>query len=99
MLSLRILIGKVILLTLALFIGATVGREGPSVHVAACALYLANRVATFAPSTVERGLIRAGGAAGIGAAFNAPVRRADVRDRGDRPVVREGEREPDDSAR
>jgi H+/Cl- antiporter ClcA len=71
-LSLRILIGKVILLTLALFIGATVGREGPSVHVAACALYLANRVATFAPSEVERGLIRAGGAAGIGAAFNAP---------------------------
>jgi chloride channel protein, CIC family len=72
-LSLRILIGKVILLTLALFAGATVGREGPSVHVAACALYLANRAATFAPNHVERGLILAGGAAGIGAAFNAPI--------------------------
>ena len=72
-LSLRILIGKVVLLTLALFAGATVGREGPSVHVAACALYLANRVASFAPSHVERGLILAGGAAGIGAAFNAPI--------------------------
>ena len=53
-LSLRILIGKLILLTLGLFIGATVGREGPSVHVAACALYLANRVASFAPNLVER---------------------------------------------
>jgi H+/Cl- antiporter ClcA len=72
-LSLRILIGKVILLTLGLFAGATVGREGPSVHVAACALYLANRVAGFAPNQVERGLILSGGAAGIAAAFNAPI--------------------------
>lgn len=72
-LSLRILIGKMLLLTLALFAGATVGREGPSVHVAACALYFANRLATFAPAHVERGLILAGGAAGIGAAFNAPI--------------------------
>lgn len=72
-LSPRILVGKMILLTLALFAGATVGREGPSVHVAACALYLANRFARFAPNHVERGLILAGGAAGIGAAFNAPI--------------------------
>lgn len=72
-LSLRILVGKMILLTMALFAGATVGREGPSVHVAACALYLANRVASFAPYHVERGLILAGGAAGIAAAFNAPI--------------------------
>ena len=72
-LSLRILIGKLILLTLGLFIGATVGREGPSVHVAACALYLANRLASFAPNLVERGLILSGGAAGIAAAFNAPI--------------------------
>ncbi|MBX3024203.1 chloride channel protein [bacterium] len=72
-LSLRILVGKMILLTMALFAGATVGREGPSVHVAACALYLANRLASFAPNHVERGLILAGGAAGIGAAFNAPI--------------------------
>lgn len=72
-LSLRILIGKILLLTLALFAGATVGREGPSVHVAACALYLANRVASFAPNLIERGLILSGGAAGIAAAFNAPI--------------------------
>jgi H+/Cl- antiporter ClcA len=72
-LSLRILVGKLVLLTLALFAGATVGREGPSVHVAACALSLANRLASFAPAHVERGLILAGGAAGIAAAFNAPI--------------------------
>lgn len=73
LLSLRILVGKVLLLSLALLAGATVGREGPSVHVAACALYLASRVVRFAPAHVERGLILAGGAAGIGAAFNAPI--------------------------
>ncbi len=72
-LSLRILVGKVLLLTLALFAGATVGREGPSVHVAACCLYLAHRLAAFSTPHVERGLILAGGAAGIAAAFNAPV--------------------------
>ncbi len=72
-LSLRILFGKVVLLTMALFAGATVGREGPTVHVAACCLYLAGRFASFAPSQAERGLILAGSAAGIGAAFNAPI--------------------------
>lgn len=73
LLSLRILIGKVLLLSLGLLAGATIGREGPSVHVAACCLYLASRVVTFPPLQVERGLILAGGAAGIGAAFNAPI--------------------------
>ncbi|MGD9762309.1 MAG: chloride channel protein [Candidatus Binatia bacterium] len=73
LLSVRILIGKLLLLTLALFAGATVGREGPTVHVAACCLHVATRVATFSPQFVERGLILAGGAGGIAAAFNAPV--------------------------
>ncbi|MGH7789924.1 MAG: chloride channel protein [Candidatus Binatia bacterium] len=73
LLSLRIAVGKIVLLTLGLFSGATIGREGPSVHVAACFLYLGRRFATFRPHLIERGLIVAGGAAGIGAAFNAPV--------------------------
>jgi H+/Cl- antiporter ClcA len=72
-LSLRIMIGKLLLLTLGLFSGATIGREGPSVHVAACCLYGARRFASFPRHHVERGLILAGGAAGIGAAFNAPI--------------------------
>lgn len=73
LLSLRIALGKLVLLTLGLFAGATLGREGPSVHVAACLLYLARRLAPFPRPLVERGLILAGGAAGIAAAFNAPI--------------------------
>lgn len=72
-LSLRIAFGKLLLLTLALFSGATVGREGPSVHIAACLLYVSRRLAPFPAVLLERGLILAGGAAGIAAAFNAPV--------------------------
>lgn len=72
-LSMRIMVGKIVLLTLGLFSGATIGREGPSVHVAACLLYGSRRLARFPRHHVERGLILAGGAAGIGAAFNAPV--------------------------
>jgi len=72
-LSMRIAIGKILLLTIALFIGVTVGREGPSVHVAACFLFFAARYATFSPHLMERGIILSGGAAGIAAAFNAPI--------------------------
>jgi H+/Cl- antiporter ClcA len=72
-LSGRILIGKLVLLTLGLFGGMTIGREGPSVHVGACALHLSGRLAAFPRHLLERGLILAGGAAGIAAAFNAPV--------------------------
>jgi len=73
LLSLRVGIGKVVLLTLGLFSGATLGREGPSVHVAACWLYASRHLARFSRPLIERGLILAGGAAGIAAAFNAPV--------------------------
>lgn len=72
-LSARILVGKLLLLTIGLLCGMTIGREGPSVHVGACALYLSSRVVPFPGHLRERGLIVAGGAAGIAAAFNAPV--------------------------
>jgi H+/Cl- antiporter ClcA len=73
LLSLRIALGKLVLLTLGLYSGATIGREGPTVHLAACVLYVSRRLATFPAHVLERGLILAGGAAGIGAAFNAPI--------------------------
>jgi H+/Cl- antiporter ClcA len=72
-LSLRIAVGKLVLLTLGLFSGATLGREGPSVHLAACCLYVSRRLAPYPRELIERGLILAGGAAGIAAAFNAPI--------------------------
>ena len=73
MLSIRIAIGKALLLFLGLFSGMTIGREGPSVHVGACLMYLITRVTRFPQHIVQRGLILGGGAAGIAAAFNAPI--------------------------
>ncbi|MEC8558501.1 MAG: chloride channel protein, partial [Planctomycetota bacterium] len=70
MLSIKISIGKILLLTGALFSGITVGREGPSVHVGACYMYLCSRFFRLPSFLVERGLILAGSAAGIAAAFN-----------------------------
>ncbi len=73
MLSIRIALGKMLLLTIGLFGGMTIGREGPSVHVGACLMYLATKVRRFPEHLVQRGLILAGGGAGIAAAFNAPI--------------------------
>ena len=73
MLSWRIAIGKALLLFVGIFSGATIGREGPSVHVGACLMYLTGSWARFPSWAMQRGLILAGGGAGIAAAFNAPV--------------------------
>jgi len=73
MLSWRIAAGKALLLMIGIYAGATIGREGPSVHVGACLIYLMSRWGHFPSWAVQRGLILAGGAAGIAAAFNAPI--------------------------
>jgi len=73
LLSLRVAIGKIFLTTLGLASGASIGREGPSVQVGASILYRAGRLARFPRHEVERGLVLAGGAAGIAAAFNTPL--------------------------
>jgi H+/Cl- antiporter ClcA len=73
MLSIRIMVGKILLLTIGLFGGMTIGREGPSVHVGACLMYLVSKVTKFPHHLVQRGMILAGGGAGIAAAFNAPI--------------------------
>ncbi|MEO0797109.1 MAG: chloride channel protein [Verrucomicrobiota bacterium] len=72
-LSLKIAVGKLILTTLGLLAFLSIGREGPSVQLGACFMRCANRFATFPAHLVQRGLILGGGAAGIAAAFNAPV--------------------------
>ena len=73
MLSLKIACGKVLLLTVALLFGITVGREGPSVHVGACFMHLSNRFIKLPAHLIGRGMILAGSAAGIAAAFNTPI--------------------------
>lgn len=73
LLSTRIAIGKIILTQVALVCGASVGREGPSVHVGAAIMYSLGRLAHFRPHYMERALILAGSAAGIAAAFNTPL--------------------------
>ncbi|MEE3001815.1 MAG: chloride channel protein [Planctomycetota bacterium] len=73
MLSWRIAIGKIFLLTIGLFSGMTIGREGPSVHVGACLMYLITKITHYPAHLVRRGLILGGGGAGIAAAFNAPI--------------------------
>jgi H+/Cl- antiporter ClcA len=67
--SLRIAIGKVILTLLGLLFGASVGREGPTVQVGASIMFALGR---FSPRR-QPGLILAGAAAGVAAAFNTPL--------------------------
>lgn len=70
LLSLKIAFGKIVLTALGLFCGASIGREGPTVQVGA-SIMLA--VARFGGMAQARGLILAGSAAGIAAAFNTPL--------------------------
>lgn len=73
LLSLRIAVGKVVLTLLALATGASVGREGPTVQIGASIMHSLRRYARFSSADVDRGLVLAGGAAGIAAAFNTPL--------------------------
>lgn len=67
--SLRVAVGKIIVMTLGLLVGASAGREGPTVQVGAAIMAA---VGQFSPERM-RGLILAGGAAGVAAAFNTPI--------------------------
>ena len=73
LLSVRIAIGKILLTTLGLFSGASIGREGPTVHVGASFTAAAGRLAGIKRPGLERALVLAGGAAGLAAAFNTPI--------------------------
>lgn len=73
LLSARVALGKALLTALGLFSLFSIGREGPSVQLGACFMHLMGKVVRFPAHLAERGLIMAGGAAGIAAAFNAPV--------------------------
>lgn len=72
-LSLKVAAGKILLTIAGLFCGASIGREGPTVHVGASIMYSLRRIAPFHGKDMVRALILAGGAAGISAAFNTPL--------------------------
>jgi len=73
LLSFKIAGGKILMTLIGLISGASIGREGPTVHVGAAIMYSIGRYAHFPRHDVERGLILAGSAAGISAAFNTPL--------------------------
>lgn len=72
-LSMRIAVGKILIALLGLCAGASIGREGPTVHIGAAIMFTMGRVVRFPPHYMERALIMAGGAAGVAAAFNTPL--------------------------
>lgn len=72
-LSLKIAFGKVLLTLMGLFSGASIGREGPTVHVGASIIYSLHSHRGFRRQHMAKALIIAGGAAGIAAAFNTPL--------------------------
>jgi len=73
LLSLRIAVSKIALTLLGLLSGASIGREGPTVHIGASIMDALGRFAHFPSESLRRGLVLAGGAAGLAAAFNTPI--------------------------
>jgi H+/Cl- antiporter ClcA len=73
MLSLPIAAGKMILTLIALAVGASIGREGPTVHVGAALFHSIGKRFGFDDPKAASRFILAGGAAGIAAAFNTPL--------------------------
>ncbi len=70
LLGTRVILGKMALCALALLGGASVGREGPTVQVGAAMMLLGARIGGIGQA---RGILLAGAAAGVAAAFNTPL--------------------------
>ncbi|MEY4764421.1 MAG: hypothetical protein RI907_1094 [Pseudomonadota bacterium] len=71
--SVKLSLAKVLLTAGGLLAGLSTGREGPSVQIAAGVMHHARRWLPQRSGIPERGLLVAGGAAGIAAAFNTPL--------------------------
>ncbi|OHX19310.1 hypothetical protein BI344_09315 [Chromobacterium sphagni] len=71
--TLRAAFGKVLLTLIGISSGATFGYEGPIVQVGAAIKYSLNRKAALRHEGAARSFILAGAAAGVAAAFNAPL--------------------------
>jgi len=73
LLSLRNLVGKIAMLLGGLVMGASIGREGPTVQIGASISHAFYGYGPFKTAVHRRTLVLAGGAAGIAAAFNTPL--------------------------
>ena len=78
LLTIPILIGKILVSFLAILGGLTIGREGPTIHIGASLMfslrrYYPARFRAIHGASLERKLALAGAAAGLSAAFNAPL--------------------------
>ncbi len=71
--SLKLSVAKVFLTAWGLLAGLSIGREGPSVQIAAGIMHHARRWIPKRARVSEHSLLIAGGAAGIAAAFNTPL--------------------------
>lgn len=72
-LSLRIAFGKIVLSLTGMLCGASIGREGPTVQIGAAIMHSLGKLTRFSRAQMQNGLILAGGAAGVAAAFNTPL--------------------------
>jgi H+/Cl- antiporter ClcA len=71
--SLKLAIAKIWLTAWGLLAGLSLGREGPCVQIAAGVMLGARRWLPARTTVTDHGLLVAGGAAGIAAAFNTPL--------------------------
>lgn len=67
--SLRVAVGKIVVMSFALLCGASTGREGPTVQVGAAIMFAIGRISPYR----QGGFLLAGAAAGVAAAFNTPL--------------------------
>jgi len=67
--SLRVAIGKILIMSIGLLTGASIGREGPTVQVGAAIMFALGRLSPHR----QAGFLLAGAAAGVAAAFNTPL--------------------------
>jgi H+/Cl- antiporter ClcA len=71
--SMKLTAAKILLTTWGLLAGLSIGREGPSVQIAAGVMHHARRWMPKRALVSDHSLLVAGGAAGIAAAFNTPL--------------------------
>ena len=71
--SLKLSAAKIVLTAWGLLAGLSLGREGPCVQIAAGVMLAARRWLPKRSAVTAQGLLVAGGAAGIAAAFNTPL--------------------------